>query len=261
MDTIKNWNDIIDNLREFSYVTKHEKTFALDKFSQFSHWYYFPNEDTFAPSKFLGYRNTKIDKYEGKGWGGVTQNALSRYFDQVPSGSNEFKNLYSKLESFANSLNKKISFKTRHGTGGIHMPKKEYNQAAQYSQKLYDVSAADISAIKDEDGLEEIEGAKKTKLVNFYERIPALRAKAIQLHGLKCEVCGFNFKDRYGVHGVDFIEVHHLKPLHTYIDPSLVNPKTDMAVLCANCHRMIHRNKNVPLTIDQLKELWKKYNS
>jgi predicted HNH restriction endonuclease len=261
MDTVKNWKDIIDNLRQFSYVAKQQKTFALDKFSLFYHWYYFPKEDAFAPSKFLGYRQTKIEEYSGRGWGGVTQNVLVKYFNKVPAGSSEFNKLYKKLETFAHSLNKTISVKTRYGTGGIYVPKKEYNNAADYSQKIFDISADDVSAIKDEDNIEGVEGAKKTKLVNVYERIPALRAKAIQIHGLKCEVCKFNFYEKYGLHGKDFIEVHHLKPLHSLVDPALINPATDMTVLCANCHRMIHRKKDAPLTIEQLKELWKKFSS
>jgi hypothetical protein len=36
------------------------------------------------------------------------------------------------------------------------------------------------------------------------------------------------------------IEVHHLKPLSSYGGPVVVNPKTDLAAVCANCYRMIH---------------------
>ena len=31
------------------------------------------------------------------------------------------------------------------------------------------------------------------------------------------------------------------------------DPKTDLAILCANCHRMVHRKKSTTLTIDELK--------
>jgi 5-methylcytosine-specific restriction protein A len=54
-----------------------------------------------------------------------------------------------------------------------------------------------------------------------------------------CEVCGFNFKKTYGRRGAGFIEAHHLRPLTT------INPGTDttadLAFVCANCHRMMHR--------------------
>ena len=34
-----------------------------------------------------------------------------------------------------------------------------------------------------------------------------------------------------------------------------VNPQTDMVVLCANCHRMIHRNRDGMLSPDELRSL------
>ncbi len=261
MDTVKNWKEIIDNLRQFSYVTKQEDTFTFDKFSQFYHWYYFPYEEAFAPSKFLGYKNTTIKDYSGRGWGGITQNTLLKYFDKVPFGSKEFKALYQKLEDFAHSLGKPLSIRILKGSGGIYTPKKEFNKNADYSQKIFDVVSNDLTSIESESTLEGKEGAKTVKLVNIYERIPALRAKAIQIHGLICKVCSFDFKKSYGSHGADFIEVHHLKPLYTLADASLINPATDMTVLCSNCHRMIHRKKDNPLTIEQLKEIWNKNNS
>lgn len=61
-----------------------------------------------------------------------------------------------------------------------------------------------------------------------------------------CEACGLSFKEKYGSLGEGYIEAHHLKPLssleavRTQLDPS-----TDFAVLCANCHRMIHRSAHV----------------
>ena len=33
-----------------------------------------------------------------------------------------------------------------------------------------------------------------------------------------------------------------------------VNPKTDLVPLCSNCHKMIHKNKDKPLAIEELKE-------
>jgi len=59
---------------------------------------------------------------------------------------------------------------------------------------------------------------------------------------LICEVpnCGFDFVERYGPLGEGYAQVHHLLPLSK--SPSVgrkVNLK-DLAIVCANCHAMIH---------------------
>lgn len=104
----------------------------------------------------------------------------------------------------------------------------------------------------------DFEGGAKKKLVSYHERNPKLRAKAIQFHGTTCIVCRFDFKKNYGLHGEDYIEVHHKVPIHTFDKSNKVNPETDMVVICANCHRMIHRKKYSPLSIEELIELRKK---
>jgi predicted HNH restriction endonuclease len=70
---------------------------------------------------------------------------------------------------------------------------------------------------------------------------------------LACEACGFDFNDTYGEHGRWFIEVYHLLPLHAFT-PGTRTRLQDLAVLCANCHRMVHARPRW-LTLLQLKEL------
>lgn len=77
------------------------------------------------------------------------------------------------------------------------------------------------------------------------ERSPKLRAlKLAQVARLgrpiACEVCAFDFKEAYGVRGDGYIEVHHTTPLH--ISGEVVTAMDDLALLCSNCHRMIHRS-------------------
>jgi 5-methylcytosine-specific restriction protein A len=75
------------------------------------------------------------------------------------------------------------------------------------------------------------------------ERNPAAVRAARSWHGCRCQACGFDFEQTYGDLGSDFIEVHHLKPLSSLPrdQATVLNVVTDFAVLCANCHRMIHR--------------------
>ena len=67
--------------------------------------------------------------------------------------------------------------------------------------------------------------------------------------------CGFNFKDFYGERGSDYIEVHHILPLSQRNEEVTIDPSTDLVVLCANCHRMIHRKRNEILSLEELKTL------
>lgn len=64
-----------------------------------------------------------------------------------------------------------------------------------------------------------------------------------KIHGeLYCEICGFNFEKVYGDIGKDYIEGHHTIPVSELAEDSKTNPK-DIVLLCANCHRMIHRKR------------------
>lgn len=99
------------------------------------------------------------------------------------------------------------------------------------------------------------EGKEVLHYVKTYERSPKNRAEAIRIHGLSCMACGFNFKQVYGEIGDGFIEVHHVKPLHTIDEEVAVNPETDLVCLCANCHRMIHSRRGSILSIEELKSI------
>jgi 5-methylcytosine-specific restriction protein A len=89
------------------------------------------------------------------------------------------------------------------------------------------------------------------------ERDPKLRRRKLtdtKRRGLPiaCEVCGFDFGQTYGSHGLDYIECHHRTPLH--VTGQTQTRLADLALLCSNCHRMIHRTKRW-LTVEKLKDL------
>lgn len=93
-----------------------------------------------------------------------------------------------------------------------------------------------------------------------FERDPINRELAIQIHGVTCAACNFNFEQKYGERGRDFIEIHHIKPLSSLGGSAEINPKEDLVPLCANCHRMVHRRKDHVLTMEELKEILQKEN-
>jgi 5-methylcytosine-specific restriction protein A len=67
--------------------------------------------------------------------------------------------------------------------------------------------------------------------------------QAKKFHGTRCQACDLDFAERYGVIGKGFIEAHHLKAISTLEEGVAVtyDIAADFAVLCSNCHRMIHR--------------------
>ena len=87
------------------------------------------------------------------------------------------------------------------------------------------------------------------------ERDPQNRLDAIRIHGHQCTVCGFDFGQVYGDWGDGYIEVHHLTPLADVDGEHEVNSETDLAPVCANCHRMIHRRRGKTLSIGELRKI------
>jgi 5-methylcytosine-specific restriction enzyme A len=81
------------------------------------------------------------------------------------------------------------------------------------------------------------------------ERNPGLRRRKIRSvldrgKPLVCEACDFDFEQTYGDRGLGYIECHHVEPLHETGERS--TRITDLALLCSNCHRMIHRKPPWP---------------
>lgn len=88
------------------------------------------------------------------------------------------------------------------------------------------------------------EGGEKRRLHLIRERSQAVvaQAKALGFERdplLRCEACGFSFVERYGERGKGFIEAHHTLPVAQLTKGSRTRVE-DLALLCSNCHRMIH---------------------
>jgi 5-methylcytosine-specific restriction protein A len=81
----------------------------------------------------------------------------------------------------------------------------------------------------------------------YRERQPKLarkkKSKVLEETGkLECEVCGFDFQSVYGDLGHGFAECRHIKPL-AELEPGQRTRLDDLAIVCANCHRMLHWGK------------------
>lgn len=99
----------------------------------------------------------------------------------------------------------------------------------------------------------ESEGDDHKTLVKRYERSAVLRSRAIEIHGIDCAVCGFNFEEQYGVIGKEFIHIHHLERLAD-TGQRFVDPKKDLVPVCPNCHAMLHK-KIPPYRPEELKSI------
>jgi 5-methylcytosine-specific restriction protein A len=89
------------------------------------------------------------------------------------------------------------------------------------------------------------EGRLVAAWVRRRERDPAIRRRKLEQiakigRPRDCEVCGFNFDRVYGAdHADGYVEVHHVVPLH--VSGLTTTRLDDLVLLCANCHRMLHR--------------------
>lgn len=114
-----------------------------------------------------------------------------------------------------------------------------------------------VSLTPEPDDYEAEEGALILKLHRSRERdrklIEKKKATTLALSGhLSCEVCGFDFSERYGDLGSGYIEAHHRRPVSTLVSGKKTH-LADLALVCANCHRMLHRKK-AHFSVETLKE-------
>ena len=98
------------------------------------------------------------------------------------------------------------------------------------------------------------EGKTRTVKVNSYERNQLARQECIEHFGLNCQVCDFNFQEKFGELGKNFIHVHHIVDISTIGKEYSVNPKTDLIPVCPNCHAMLHKQKPA-YSVSELKRI------
>jgi len=92
------------------------------------------------------------------------------------------------------------------------------------------------------------EGKVREKMHRYRERDSAVTRLAKQLElersgKLQCKCCRFDFDNTYGEIGTGFIEAHHTVPVsHLHKDGGKTKVE-DIALVCSNCHRMLHRRR------------------
>jgi hypothetical protein len=126
--------------------------------------------------------------------------------------------------------------------------------------RLNEAETAEFDALWRPTEDEAIEGLRRLRQHYARERCRSLIERKRQDFARRhdgrvfCEVCRFDFAERYPEPlGRGFIEVHHLSPLSTRDEPRRTGLE-DLLLVCANCHRIIHRTRDAEGNLAVLRE-------
>jgi len=183
-------------------------------------------------------------------------NALGTKLRRIENG--KFRNENGVYMKLCNFLRLDSSYGGAGLKGGGKLEEEVWNLYAENRSELERIAASIVAAITDDDTLfpddledpdatEFPEGALLYRAHLRRERNRQLVAKAKaaakrRSPDLSCEICSFSFVQRYGELGEDFIECHHTIPVSS-MKPGDKTRLKDVALLCSNCHRMVHRRK------------------
>ena len=200
-------------------------------------------------------------------------NRIGRKLFAGASGSETFRNengVYMKLMNFRR-MDPEYASRGRTGlTKGNRLEEPLWAEFAGDPDRCSRVARAIVANLGDLESTQDLEidgdlqeaeeGRILTRIHLVRERnrqlVKKKRREALHRDGkLACEACGFNFASFYGDRGDGFMECHHMRAVSTLL-PGQKTTLEDLVLVCANCHRMIHRSKPW-LTIDQLRRLLK----
>lgn len=132
----------------------------------------------------------------------------------------------------------------RRGTQAVEAPSKSHIPGTAASPGASrDVDAQDLAAI---------EGIAREVISYYKSRSRPLRDAALALGKGVCEACGTDFTLILDGQGVRVLQVHHRQQLSVGDEPRLTSV-TDLAVVCANCHSLIHMDPKRALSIETLR--------
>ncbi|OGB30470.1 MAG: hypothetical protein A3F78_14830 [Burkholderiales bacterium RIFCSPLOWO2_12_FULL_61_40] len=105
-----------------------------------------------------------------------------------------------------------------------------------------------------------VEGIAREAIVLSRTRSAALRREVLNLSGGICEGCGVNFSLLLHGRALRALQVHHKKQLALRETPE-VTELADLAVVCANCHAIIHTDPKAAIPVEELRKEWKQARS
>ncbi len=232
MEVVITEEDIRENLSKFeNYLcdgSNEEQQFSYGLIQRGSCFiaYEIDGELRFSPSRYTGYLdNTKTKHLNNSTKDGKETNAaINKIIGYTLSQSDE-------LESEYNSFTSKL---------GIE-PNKKNRKYWKLNLQGKDFSNNTSS----NDGFPEgklVERKHKSRERNS-KLITEVKSDFLKKYKrLYCTVCDFDFERNYGKRGREFIEAHHTIPVSDMV-AGQETKKEDIALVCSNCHRILHRTR------------------
>lgn len=103
----------------------------------------------------------------------------------------------------------------------------------------------------------QIENRKLVASHLYRERSGYLAGERKRHDDYQCQVCALRFEDAYGKLGEGFAEAHHRIPLHR-LSGKVKTRMEDLATVCANCHRMLHKMEGKRNDVEKLRAIVRK---
>jgi predicted HNH restriction endonuclease len=100
----------------------------------------------------------------------------------------------------------------------------------------------------------DIEGTKTEALRLTTKRSRKLRDLAFKAANNICSVCDRDYSIVLGGRGVRVLQVHHREQLSARETPAITK-LSDLVVVCANCHLLIHLDPKKALTVQRLRNM------
>ena len=123
-------------------------------------------------------------------------------------------------------------------------------------QKLYPIAEDDeLPNLAEEDEEPSATEGLLTEVV-YYKRSRdrALRDQALRASKGVCAVCETDYSQWLEGKGIRVLQVHHRQQL-AMTDAPVITRLSDLAVVCANCHMLIHMDSKQALTIEALRAM------
>lgn len=203
--------------------------------------YKIDTEIRFAPSRFIGYIDNKLDiHFSDKNIDGRdTNKAIIEILGNKPIPNTE---LEIKYIDYCNKLGIRSSEK---GTYGVQRKFWVIDIENEFEKNLQVTGAFPEGKL-----VERLHIARERN----YQVISHAKQNFANKNGrVFCQVCGFDFENVYGDLGKGFIEGHHTIAVSDMTSDHKTKIE-DIAMVCPNCHRMLHK-KRPWLTMNDLNNI------